>query len=196
MKQNKLIIGITGLVGSGKSLVSKYLETLGFYYINVDAVYHEMLISDISLKKQLIEAFGTKILNNDMIDRNVLRNIVLSNDNNFELLNKITHPKIYIKVSELIKSIDGNIVIEAAILFQTGLNKLCTHVWYIDSQKEIIIERIKQRNNLEERIIRSLLKKQEYIEQTKFYCDVIIKNDNSIENLYAQINLTLMKEAE
>lgn len=138
MKQSK-VLGITGKIGSGKSTVSKILkEHYGFEVIDADKEYHWLLQNSLELKLKLTQTFGEEILTDAKIDRVKLRKVALKCDFNMELLNKITHPFIFERVNFLITDVykDKHIVIDAALLFQIGLNKLCSIVWYVECEKK------------------------------------------------------------
>jgi len=188
MKQSK-VLGITGKIGSGKSTVSKILkEHYGFEVIDADKEYHWLLQNSLELK--LTQTFGEEILTDAKIDRVKLRKVALKCDFNMELLNKITHPFIFERVNFLITDVykDKHIVIDAALLFQIGLNKLCSIVWYVECEKEILIERV----IVEE--VEKFLERQRNIERYKDFASRIVINNGSIEDLKALIEKYLKED--
>jgi len=186
MNQNK-IIGLTGIIGSGKTTVAEILKENGFYVIDVDKVYHELLEKNMNLKKDLVDFFGNEIVVDSEINRDKLRQKLLSNPNNFSRLNAITHPYIFIKVKELTDNLKGNIVIDAALLFEIGLDKLCNELWYVNADIKTVKDRIKKRNDFGDLVIETFIKNQENILMMKDRCNVVIDNNCSIQELKIKI---------
>ena len=103
MMQNKLIIGLTGGSGCGKSVVAKAATDLGFKHIDTDKLGHKVLLRPNKTYYQLIKEFGEEILDeNKNIDRKKLGNIVFSNQDKLKILNKITHPAITSMIKEML----------------------------------------------------------------------------------------------
>ncbi|ABP67572.1 dephospho-CoA kinase [Caldicellulosiruptor saccharolyticus DSM 8903] len=196
MKQSK-VLGITGKIGSGKSTVSKILkEHYGFEVIDADKEYHWLLQNSLELKLKLTQTFGEEILTDAKIDRVKLRKVALKCDFNMELLNKITHPFIFERVNFLITDVykDKHIVIDAALLFQIGLNKLCSIVWYVECEKEILIERVIRRSGYDVEEVEKFLERQRNIERYKDFASRIVINNGSIEDLKALIEKYLKED--
>ncbi|WAM34860.1 dephospho-CoA kinase [Caldicellulosiruptor morganii] len=196
MKQSK-VLGITGKIGSGKSTVSSILkEYYGFDIIDVDREYHWLLQNSNELRLELLKTFGDGILVNNQIDRAQLRKIVLSSDSNMEKLNRITHPAIFERIKFLTteKYKDKPVVVDAALLFQIGLDRLCSVIWYIECEKEAIIERVVRRNgyNIEE--IEKFLERQKDIEKYRNLANRVIVNNSDIENLKAIVGKYLKED--
>ncbi|WP_271629762.1 dephospho-CoA kinase [Caldicellulosiruptor sp. DIB 104C] len=196
MKQSK-VLGITGKIGSGKSTVSKILkEHYGFEVIDADKEYHWLLQNSLELKLKLTQSFGEEILTDAKIDRVKLRKVALKCDFNMELLNKITHPFIFERVNFLITDVykDKHIVIDAALLFQIGLDKLCSVIWYVECEKEIIIERVIRRSGYDVEEVEKFLERQRDIERYKDFASKIVINNGDIENLKTIIEKYLKED--
>lgn len=189
MRLNK-VLGITGKIGSGKSTIAGLLsQFFDFTIINVDEVYHDMLKSDQELKERLVLAFGWQILKNEVVDRKSLRSIVLKSKENLEKLNNITHPLIFNKIKNLLKKIpdDKKIAIDAALLFQIGLNQLCSTVWFVECKEEILIERIRKRSGYCSEEIQEFLENQKDIDKYRDIANRIVFNNASIDELKIEI---------
>lgn len=196
MKRNK-VLGITGKMGSGKSTISKLLKDhFGFEVIDVDKQYHYLLQNSLELKVKLTEIFGKGILTDNQIDRVKLREIVLNSDANMELLNKVTHPFIFERVKFLVAEVykDKKVVIDAALLFQIGLDKLCSVIWYVECEKEIIVERVTRRSGYNIREIQKFLERQSDIEKYKDFANRIIINNGEIDDLKIVIEKYLKED--
>ena len=114
MMQNKLIIGLTGGSGCGKSVVAKAATDLGFKHIDTDKLGHKVLLKPNEAYYQLIKEFGEEILDeNKNIDRKKLSKIVFSNQDKLKILNKITHPAITSMTKDMLSDytiIDGAVI--------------------------------------------------------------------------------------
>lgn len=149
MKQSR-IIGLTGGSGSGKSSVAAALEKVGARVIDCDKIAHENMKKGGVAYDEIVSAFGREILlENGEIDRKKLGGIVFSDKNRLERLNKITHGHICDRVKELVNEGGALIVIDAPLLRQTGLDKLCSEVWVTEAPKDVRIRRIAERDGID-----------------------------------------------
>lgn len=185
----KIIIGLTGNIASGKSTVGKILSQLGAKVVDADQVARQVVEVGTPALQELVIAFGEKILNIDgTLNRKVLGNIVFGNNESLEKLNNITHPRIRDVLSGMFDEFrnqpePGILVIEAALLFETGLNQLVDQVWFVTAPFSVRVERLMMRNELsyDESIKR--IRSQES-EETKLHkSDVIIINEGDHEAL-------------
>jgi dephospho-CoA kinase len=128
----KLIIGLTGLYCSGKSTAEKILvNKYHFSIVDVDKIGHMVLEEK---KESIISFFGEKIITEGKIDRKKLGLIVFSDKKKLEMLNSITHPLMILKIEEIIRnSNEPKICINAALLFEMNLNRLCSKIIIIKS---------------------------------------------------------------
>jgi dephospho-CoA kinase len=111
----RIIIGVGGNVGTGKTAVCKFFESWGAHYISADEIGWEILPE---ISQALEEKFGKTVMNEGIVDRKRLRDLVFSKTENLEYLNKISHPLIIQKVLQRIQeSTSEMIVIDAALLF-------------------------------------------------------------------------------
>lgn len=130
------------------------------------------------------------------IDRNRLRALVTADKSRFEVLNKITHKFIFERVKYLVLEVfkEYPTVIDAALLFEIGLNKLCSVVWFVEAEENILIERIIKRNGWSEKEIKSFLEKQEILESYKNLANRVIVNNFDIEELKSLIRKYLKED--
>ena len=104
MKQTKLIIGLTGGSGCGKSIVSKAASDLGFIHIDTDKIGHDVILKPSKTYPKLIDEFGASILDADgEINRKKHGSIVFSNPEKLKKLNQIVHPAIIENTKNMLK---------------------------------------------------------------------------------------------
>ncbi|MBN2545460.1 MAG: dephospho-CoA kinase [Spirochaetes bacterium] len=191
MKSTKLIIGLTGYFCSGKSTAgSIFQKKHDFYIIDVDKIGHNVLEEK---KTEIIKKFGQEILTENSINRKLLAKIVFNDKKKLKILNSIVHPLMIKKVKESVeKSKNKKILINAALLFQMGLDKLCSHIIFIKASLLSIVKRALKRGNTDLfRIIKILIYQKQYAFCKKKLCNAdiyYIRNDKKIQNLYKEIN--------
>ena len=180
----KNVIGIYGLICSGKSSFSKLLaKELNALYIDADIIGHEAL-NDKDKKEELIKEFSSDILNdNGNIDRKKLGKIVFGNSKKLRKLESINYPYIEEKVSKLINSTDKDVVIEAALIMRSEIYKMCNSLIYVNSKTADIINRMKKKRNISEKEARKILKMQIDVKNKKSNADIIINNMRDYNHL-------------
>ena len=180
----KNVIGIYGLICSGKSSFSKLLaKELNALYIDADIIGHEAL-NDKDKKEEIIKEFSSEILDdNGNIDRKKLGKIVFGNSKKLRKLESINYPYIEEKVSKLINSTDKDVVIEAALIMRSEIYKMCNSLIYVNSKTADIINRMKKKRNISEKEARKILKMQIDVKNKKSNADIIINNMRDYNHL-------------
>ena len=148
------IIGITGGIGTGKSLVLSILKTkYDAYIVEADKVAHILMKKGEPAYIEIVNAFGNSVLDKETgeLDRASLGSLVMNDKEKLNVLNSIVHPlvKDYI-LSDIEKKRKEDItyyVIEAALLIQDGYKQICDEIWAIITDKDIRIERLKKNRN-------------------------------------------------
>lgn len=149
----KIVFGITGSAGSGKSFISKLIKNYieNTYIIDVDKIGHEVLKKN-EVKIKLVNHFGKDILdNNKNINRKRLSILAFNNSENIIILNSITHPLIFNKTKDILKNFLNKynlILIDAALLHQIHLNQLCNKVLLVTASKEVRLKRLIEKRNI------------------------------------------------
>ena len=137
------VIGITGPIGAGKSLAAEQLRALGADVLDVDRLAHEFLEPDRPTFRRLVEAFGPEILDESgRIDRGRLGALVFKDRGQLERLNRLIHPLLLQSLRERMDRFrsqrPGEVLgLDAALLFQWGLERECDVVLWIDAPVEI-----------------------------------------------------------
>ena len=187
-----LVIGLTGSIGTGKSEAARQLEALGASVISADQVGHEAYTPNTQAWEQVVAAFGEDILQEDgEIDRRKLGALVFSDPGQLEKLNQIMHPRMARMVADKIEVLRSQgvnvVVVEAALLFEAGWDSLVEEVWVTDSQDQVVIERLKERNGMSEgearKRISSQMDRTERLERS----DYVIENSGDMAALESAI---------
>jgi len=182
------VIGLTGGIASGKSLVSETLKELGAQVVDADTVAREVVESGSLGWKKVVESFGDDILNPDeTVNRKKLGQLVFANPKKLKLLNDITHPLILDKINSEIKKyrdLDTQnvkvMVIDAPLLIETGLHRLADEVWVVDIPEEMQVERLVQRDGMTREEAWSRINSQMPASEKKKLAQVIINNSGKI----------------
>ena len=141
-----VIAGLTGKYCAGKNTVASVFEKSGFVHIDVDRLGHAALPR---IKDEVVAHFGSGILDGDDINRKKLGSIVFSDEKEKAALESMIHPCMVEMVEEKIAENSGSdILVNAAILHQMGLDKLCTAVVWVDAPLFTRIRRALKRDNL------------------------------------------------
>ena len=195
------IIGLTGPSGSGKGFCYRFFEKLDIPCIDTDDVYHKLLIPPSACVDELVENFGQKILSkNGTVDRGILASIVFSDEThqNLELLNKITHKyvldKAMLKISEYAKGGKHAAVIDAPLLFESGIDEQCDFTIAVIASERLRIERIINRDLITEEAATMRIHAQKPDEFYTRRSTYTVTNDSDIDELNQQLKKILIKE--
>lgn len=179
----RFILGITGRMLSGKDTVCKILEERGFKVIDVDKVGHKVL--EIR-KDEILKMIDKNILDDEgKINRKALANIVFSDPMKLQLLNKLTHGTIK-ELVRLEMEKDGFYCINAALLFEIGLDEFCNLIVYVESSDEIIISRAKNRG-FDEEDVKRRISFQKKLSDVEDLIDVVVYNNSDVEALKKEV---------
>ena len=183
MKQNR-IIGITGISGSGTSTVAKILESLGGNILSADKFAHDAIKKGQPAYKNILQVFTHDILDTDgEISRKALGNIVFNDTNKRKILESIIHP---IVIEQIKLNIKGFTVIDAPLLFESGLDSICDICWIIEADNQTRIERIIKRDNITIEMAKSRIAARGNLPNA-----VIIHNIGTIEELEQKVKKQL-----
>jgi len=185
-----LRIGLTGGIGSGKSTVARIFEVLGIPVYSADDASKKLMVEDKELKKNIIRSFGDQSYINGELNRKYLSAQVFNDNKKIALLNSLVHPATLKDAVEWMKKQNAPYTIkEAALIFESGSNKLLDYVIGVKSPHSLRIERAMKRDNVSAAQVEARMKLQMDEEEKMNLCDFIIVNDEK-EMLIEQV-LTL-----
>jgi len=171
------IVGLVGMMGSGKSEILKIFESLRISCFNSDKEAKKIMETIPDIRKQIINIFGNKSYLNQTLNSKYLSNIVFKNPKKLKLLNKLIHPMVIEKIilwSNNITSKYG--VVESAILFESGLNKLCNKIICVEAPEKIRFQRIINRDKINKENIKERLNNQTKLKSHLESIDFFIEN--------------------
>jgi dephospho-CoA kinase len=174
-----LKIGLTGGIGSGKTTVARVFETIGISVFNADNEAKKTY-SDPNVRKQITKLFGENIyLNQSEIDKKLLASKIFSDKNLLSKVNEIIHPAVEKRFTAWISQQKSPYIIhEAAILFESGFDKLMDKNILVVAPQEIKLQRITERDKSSRQQILQRIQNQFSDEKLMQYADFIIDNDN------------------
>ena len=184
-----LVVGITGGIGSGKSAVTDYLETLGITVVDADKVARVVVEPGTSGLAAITEHFGMDVLlANGGLDRAALRKIVFDNHNERKVLEEITHPRIQDEIiRQLSEASSPYVVLSSPLLLESGQNTLADYVVVVDVPEEVQLKRTMARDDNSEALAKQLMAAQLDRQTRLSRADASIMNDTSLEELYERV---------
>ncbi len=196
------IIGITGPSGSGKGYLAAELAGRGYIHADADEIYHSLLSDSAPLRAELLRAFGNDITNGDAIDRKALGKKVFGAKNRRRLatLNKITHKYVCREyVQRILQAKAENakgILLDAPLLIEARLDKLCDLTVCVLANEETRIARIMARDGITREAALLRIRSQKPLPFYTMHCDYLFLNNNGADATAAanEIEALLSKE--
>lgn len=174
------IIGITGGIGSGKSIVGRILTTMGYpvYYSDQEAKL--VMNNDPELRKELIAVFGEEAYLNNELNRPFLAEKIFTSPELKEEINRIVHPRVRKRFTDFVAEAESPFVFnEAAILFETGGYKDFDATMLVVADKETRIRRVMERDNISKEQVEARMNNQWSDEQKLKLTNLVIRNNET-----------------
>ena len=185
------IIGVTGSSGAGKTEVCKILqEQYDAEVIDADAVAKNLSKKGTLYLNSIVSHFGTDIVyKNGALNRKKLANMIYEDDQKREQLNRCTFDFIVQDIKKRINKVNHKemILIDAPLLFESGLNSICDNVIVVLAKQEEQIKRICKRDGITEEVAKKRLNAQNTNEYFEEVGDIIIVNNNTLEDLKQKV---------
>ena len=185
----KFVIGLTGNIATGKSVVRRMLEHLGAYTIDADALAHRAYSKGAPGYQQVIDRFGKWLVNKDgEIDRKKLGSLVFNDSEALKQLEEIVHPLVGQASEILIKRASQPvIVIEAIKLLESELRKVCDSVWVTNATPEVQAERLVRKRGMNPDMARERVHMQSAQSAKVAAANIVITNTGSYDDLWKQV---------
>ena len=173
-----LRIGLTGGIGSGKSLIARILRILEVPVLEADAEAKKLMEQDPELIASIKGRFGDHVYSGGKLDRKGLASIVFKDPAALKELNALVHPAVRRSFTQWADRQNAHyVVMEAAILAETGGHSAFDRIIVVSAPEELRIQRVMQRDGVEEESVRSRMKNQASEEERLAIADHVIVND-------------------
>lgn len=172
-----LKVGICGTIGSGKSTVCRIFEGMGIPVYIADDRAKMLMISSADLMQKITEAFGQNCYNNGTLDRRYLASQIFGDDSKRLLLNSIVHPAVcrdFVNWAETQQS--DYVIVESAILFESGLDKVVDKTIAVVVPQSIALDRAAARDGVDIEAVKARMAVQMSAEQLSAMADFTIEN--------------------
>ncbi len=183
-------IGITGGIGSGKSVVSRLLRIMGYSVYDTDSEAKRLMESSLEVVQKLSECFGRDIYHNGRLNRGLLSSRVFGKSDKIVLLNSIVHPVVRFDFYRWSESLNEEICfVESAIFYESRFDELVDEVWTVTAPEELRISRVRQRSGLTEEEIKKRMAAQLSEEEKQRRAAHIIWNDGNVSVIHRVLSL-------
>ncbi|MCB2209529.1 dephospho-CoA kinase [bacterium] len=193
MTANETLIGLTGNIATGKSVVRRMLVNFGALGLDADVIAHRTLYPGGAAYQSVVDTFGEKLLDpRGEISRPALGKVVFSYPNRLRKLESLIHPA----VTQTIKKRIGQAklpltVIEAIKLFESPLIDLCNLVWISDAAPEVQMERLLQTRNMSEADAKARIAAQPPQEEKRKRANAVIHTEGEFAQTWQQVQAAL-----
>jgi dephospho-CoA kinase len=193
-----MIIGITGGIGSGKSVIAKQLREMGYAVYDTDSEAKRLIVEDAAVRKQMIQLFGSDVYKDGIYQTAFVAQRVFTDKSLLAQLNAIVHPAVRADILRWATMQDspsfrkglevGLCFVECAILYQAGFDTLCDKVVAVTAPEEVRLARVLARDHSTIDKVRARMRAQE-AERDIERADIVINNDGkaSIPTLCEEI---------
>ena len=183
--QRQVILGITGGTGSGKTSALNAIRDLGGTVIDCDAVYHEMLDRDETLRRAIEVKFHGVFNSDGSLNRKKLGALVFENKERMAQLNEVVYRFLVPEVQR--RAQEGNLVaIDAINLIESGVGELCDRTIAITAPAELRVRRIMARDGIDERYARMRISAQKSEEFYRSKCDCELSNTSDTPEAFRE----------
>ena len=198
MKPERILIGLTGNIATGKSAVGRMLAEMGALVIDADRVAHEVMEPDGAAFAALIDAFGSEVLPPaGTVDRRRLGDIVFRDPAALARLEAAVHPAVIQEVGRRIAATDAAVVVVEAIkLLEAGMHRAYDALWVVTAPRDLQIKRLVSTRGLTPAEAALRVDAQAPQEEKAALADLVLVNDGSLAHLWAQVRAAWERLAE
>ncbi len=174
-----MILGVTGGIGSGKSLVCDIFKHLGVPIYNSDKRAKELMSSSPDLVSAISELFGEQAYIDGQLNRKHIASVVFNDDDKLQALNNIVHPAVGKDFESWLKenSTAPLLIKEAAIMIESGAYKSLDKLLVVSAPMDLRIQRVVQRDNVTAEEVSKRMNKQLSEDELLEYADYVVHND-------------------
>ena len=190
---NRLLLGVTGSIATGKTTVAAMLEELGARTIDFDVLSRVVVEPGKPAWNDIVAFFGKQVLREDQtLDREKLRDIIFKDMEKKKKLESFQHPRIGEEFMELVKQYAGedpNAIIQVVVplLIEVNMHPLFHNILMVYASEEEQKKRLMNRDGSSEEMAMNMIRSQLSVEEKKGFCDLIIDNSGSLEETRKQV---------
>ena len=188
-----LLVGVTGGIGSGKSTVCRLFERLGRPVLSADEIARELTEKDDYVRKRIQKIFGEQIyMGNGGLDRKRVASMVFTSRALRKKLDSVVHPSVFKAIEQRIKELPEAqrrpyVIIEAALIYETGMDKWLDRVIVVQAQEETRISRVMMRDGSSREAVLQRVKSQSPADEKAARADFIIVNEENRTALESKV---------
>ena len=184
------IVALSGGIASGKSTIANLFAQLGVPIIDADVIARQVVEIGTDAYKLIVKHFSQEILlPNNEIDRSQLRDIIFNNDHERLWLNNLLHPIIQEQTQiQIAQQTAAYVIWVVPLLVENNLYNLADRVLMVDTPEQLQLERLIQRDNIDESLAKKMISSQISSQKRLTYADDIIVNNGDLTSLIAQVN--------
>lgn len=177
MKMSKLF-GITGGIGSGKSVVSQILRLMGYAVYDCDSRAKQLMNESGEIRRRLIAIFGNELYKGGSLDRRLLSEKIFNDRGLLADVNAVVHPVVKDDLARWQRLQIGNVCfVESAILYESGLDKMVSGVIRVDAPEELRIARVVRRSGLSAQQVQERMANQRVCAAEQMAREYMVVND-------------------
>jgi dephospho-CoA kinase len=181
-----MIIGITGGIGSGKSVISNQLRQMGYSVYDTDSEAKRLIMEDVHVREQIEHLFGKDVYRNGVYQTAMVAQQVFANPSLLARLNAIVHPAVHQDIIRWVSKQNSPsfkkgkgvslLFIECAILYQAGIDQFCDKVVAVTAPEQVRLERVIARDHSDKERVHARMRVQD-VDKDMLCADIILNND-------------------
>lgn len=191
-----MIIGITGGIASGKTIVSDYVKKLGYPVVDADLLSREIMAPGSPVLEQVRHIFGETVIAGDgALNRKALAEKIFHDEQARQTLDGLTHPAIRALAEERFSQLEreSTVFFVVPLLFESGMDDLCDEIWLVHAEESLRRSRLSARDGIDEIYAQSKIDSQMRDEERLNKGARVLFNDGDLNHLYEQIESFLKK---
>ncbi len=190
-----IVVGITGIIGSGKSTVSKLLSEYGYSVIDLDLIAQSLLDQE-DVREEIKREFGESVIRDGKVDRKALADVVFKDEFARKRLEEMVHPRVVKSMLEMIelerRSKRRAVFVDGPLIFEAGIEKMFDKIVVVYAEEGQIVKRMENRGFKKEDVLRRL-KSQIPLDAKAEKADYVIYNTGDLKHLRGEVERLIRK---